>query len=89
MTYEATLKTAIFSAEPVLQLLHKYTVVSLADIADVLDSLSHRTACRKLVQVGCRSSYSHCGRFYTLDELAYCRTPFLRIGECVKSSVGV
>jgi len=31
---------------------------------------SRRTACRKLRELLCRSSYSHSGRYYTLDEVA-------------------
>ena len=37
---------------------------------EAFGSASRRTVCRKLAAAGCRSSYSHCGRFYTLDELA-------------------
>ena len=64
------MRTDTFTTEPVIDLLHQQTVASLPQISAALGSPSHRTVCRKLVQAGCRSSYSHCGRYYTLDELA-------------------
>ena len=53
-----------------VDLIRKQIVVTLPDMHAVLGPVSHRTVCRKLTQVGCRSSYSHRGRYYTLDELA-------------------
>ncbi len=64
------MRTHTFTTQPVIELLHHHIVASLPEIAAALGSPSHRTVCRKLVQAGCRSSYSHCGRYYTLDELA-------------------
>ena len=64
------MRTDTFTTEPVINLLHQQTVASLPQICAALGSASHRTVCRKLVQAGYRSSYSHCGRYYTLDELA-------------------
>ena len=59
-----------FTTEPIVELLRDKTVASLPQIMQVLQSASHRTVCRKLAKAGCRSSYSHRGRYYTLDELA-------------------
>ena len=64
------MRTDTFTIEPIVNLLRQNTVASLKQLSVALGSASHRTVCRKLVQAGCRSSYSHCGRYYTLDELA-------------------
>ena len=59
-----------FSTRTVIALLRKKTVATLAEIMLAFGTASRRTVCRKLVVAGCRSSYSHCGQYYTLDELA-------------------
>ena len=64
------MRTATFSTDTLTALLRQRTVAPLADIMDAFGSASRRTVCRKLVAARCRSSYSHCGRYYTLDELA-------------------
>ena len=64
------MRTETFPAQPVISMLREKTVAQLDEIMEVFGSASRRTVCRKLVAAGCRSSYSHCGRFYTLDELA-------------------
>ena len=64
------MRTETFASQTVISLLRENTVVQLDDILQAFGSASRRTVRRKLVAVGCRSSYSHCVRFYTLDELA-------------------
>ena len=64
------MRTERFPAEAVVALLREKTVASLAEVAAALGNPGHRTVCRKLAAAGCRSSYSHRGGFYTLDELA-------------------
>ena len=64
------MRTETFASQTVISLLREKTVVQLDDILQAFGCASRRTVCRKLLAVGCRSSYSHCGRFYTLDELA-------------------
>ncbi len=64
------MKTATFSTETVIDLLHEKTIAPLDEISAAFGGASRRTVCRKLVAAGCRSSYSHCGRYYTLDALA-------------------
>ncbi len=59
-----------FSTRTVIALLREKTVATLAEIMLAFGTASRRTVCRKLVAAGCRSSYSHCGQYYTLDELA-------------------
>ncbi len=64
------MRTQTFTTETVTALLRKQTVAPLDEIIEAFGSASRRTVCRKLVAAGCRSSYTHCGRYYTLDELA-------------------
>ena len=64
------MRTETLASQTVISLLRENTVVQLDDILQAFGSASRRTVRRKLVAVGCRSSYSHCVRFYTLDELA-------------------
>ncbi len=64
------MRTATFTTQTVITLLRKRTVAPLADFLEAFGSASRRTVCRKLAAAGCRSSYSHGGRYYTLDELA-------------------
>ena len=59
-----------FAAQDVADLLHERRVASIGEISEALGGASRRTVCRKLAAAGCRSSYSHCGRYYTLDSLA-------------------
>ena len=64
------MRTETFPTQTVISLLREKTVAQLDEILEAFGTASRRTVCRKLVAAGCRSSYSHCGRFYTLDELA-------------------
>ena len=57
-----------FSADTVVALLRKQTVVSLADVMAALGTRARRTAFRKLRDLAARTSYSHRGGYYTLDE---------------------
>ena len=64
------LRIESFSAGTVIALLREKTVATLAEIMLAFGTASRRTVCRKLVAAGCRSSYSHGGQYYTLDEVA-------------------
>ena len=60
-----------FSADTIIALLRKQTVASLPDVLVALGPrVSRRTAFRKLQDLDARTSYSHRGGYYTLDELA-------------------
>ena len=60
-----------FSADTVVALLRQQTVASLPDVMAALGPrVSRRTAFRKLRDLHARTSYSHRGGYYTLDELA-------------------
>ena len=60
-----------FSADTVVALLRQQTVAALPDVMAALGTrVSRRTAFRKLKDLHARTSYSHRGGYYTLDELA-------------------
>ena len=60
-----------FSADTISALLRKQTVASLPDVIAALGPhVSRRTAFRRLKDLHARTSYSHRGGYYTLDELA-------------------
>ena len=60
-----------FSADTIVALLRKQTVAPLHDVMAALGpGVSRRTAFRKLRDLDARTSYSHRGGYYTLDELA-------------------
>ena len=65
------MRSAQFSADTVAALLREQTVASLHEVMAALGPrVSRRTAFRKLKDVDARTSYSHRGGYYTLDELA-------------------
>ena len=67
----ARMRPTQFSADTVLALLRMQTVASLPDVLVALGPrVSRRTAFRKLKDLDARTSYSHRGGYYTLDELA-------------------
>lgn len=59
-----------FSAAPLAALLRKQKIATMPELMDALGTNARRTVFRKLEGLGYRSSYSHRGRFYTLDEVA-------------------
>ena len=92
------MRTETFPTQTVISLLRAQTVAQLDEIVAAFGTASRRTVCRKLVAAGCRSSYSHCGRFYTLDELAaydehglwsYRGIRFSRAGTLLATAVGL
>jgi len=56
--------------DPIVTLLRRQKIASLAQLMAVLGTNARRTVFRKLKTLRYRTSYSHRGRFYTLDELA-------------------
>ena len=58
------------TTQTIIHLIQKQTVVTFDQIRAAVDPMSDRTLYRKLGLAGCRSSYSHRGSFYTLDECA-------------------
>ena len=58
-----------FSADRIVALLRKQTIASLPEVMAALGTRARRTAFRKLKDLAARTSYSHRGGYYTLDEL--------------------
>jgi len=59
-----------FSTQPLLRLLRRTKIATLDQLSAALGSPSPITVFRKLDQLHYRTSYSHRGRFYTLDRIA-------------------
>ena len=58
------------SSQPLVDLIRELKVVMYADLQNALGPVSRQTVYRKMLEIGVRSSYSHGGRYYTLDECA-------------------
>jgi hypothetical protein len=59
-----------FPVDAITTLLRKQKTATLPELMGALGTNAKRTVFRKLKQLPYRTSYSHCGRYYTLDELA-------------------
>lgn len=59
-----------FSAQAISTLLRKQQIATLPELMEALGTAARRTVFRKLSELSYRTSYSHRGRYYTLDELA-------------------
>jgi hypothetical protein len=64
------MRPAVFSTEPILRVLRRTKIATLDQLSDALGSPSSITVFRKLDQLHYRASYSHRGRYYTLDRIA-------------------
>ena len=61
-----------FPADTIIALLRNQTIASLTEVMAALGArASRRTAFRKLKDIDARTSYSHRGGYYTLDQLAH------------------
>lgn len=65
------MRPTIFSTEPILRLFRRSKIATLDQLSDALGSASPITVFRKLDQLRYRTSYSHRGRYYTLDRIAH------------------
>ena len=59
-----------YSANTITELLRNKTVATMPDLMAALGTETERTVFRKLAELPYRASYSHCGRYYALDESA-------------------
>jgi len=64
------MRTSQFSAAALEGLLRARKIATLADLGEELGTTVERTVFRKLAELAYRSSYSHRGRYYTLEEVA-------------------
>lgn len=66
----AIMRPTEFSATFLVELLRRQKIATLPELMAAMGTNSRRTVFRKLKELHCRTSYSHRGRYYTLDELA-------------------
>lgn len=59
-----------FSAASIVALLRQQKIATLPELMVALGTEARRTVCRKLKALAYRTSYSHRGRYYTLDDVA-------------------
>jgi hypothetical protein len=64
------MRPSLFSPAPLLRLLRKSKIATLPQLLHTLGSDVPLTVFRKLKELNYRTSYSHRGRFYTLDRIA-------------------
>lgn len=62
--------TQRYSTQALSKLLKKNKIATMADLKQALGTNADATVFRKLKQLSARSSYSHRGRYYTLDNIA-------------------
>jgi len=60
-----------FSTDPIVTLLRRQMIASMPQLMAALGTNARRTVFRKLKELPYRTSYSHRGRYYTLDDLAH------------------
>ena len=66
----AIMRPTDFSADAIATLLRKQKIARMPKLMAALGTDARRTVFRKLKELAYRTSYSHCGRYYTLDEVA-------------------
>lgn len=49
---------------------HRYFVLTMENLKNILQTTSRMTVFRKLKHLPYKTSYSHCGKYYTLDSIA-------------------
>ena len=64
------MRPTLYTPETAAALLHKKRIASVSELMAALGTGSRRTAFRKLRELACLTSYSHCGRYYTLNDIA-------------------
>jgi len=64
------MRPAVFSADVLRQFLRRKRIATLPQLKQLLGTEASITVFRKLRELSYRSSYSHRGSFYTLDEIA-------------------
>ena len=59
-----------YPTDRLVSLLHEQKIATLPQLKSALGTAVTLTVLRKLAPLGYRSSYSHCGAYYTLDSIA-------------------
>jgi hypothetical protein len=66
----ATMRPIAFSPNAIAELLRVQKIATMPELMRALGSTARRTVFRKLAELPYRTSYSHRGRYYTLEEVA-------------------
>lgn len=69
MCYSIIMKKAHYSTKRLVDLFKQQKIASMQELKDALGTSSDATIFRKLNELSYRSSYSHRGRYYTLDSI--------------------
>jgi hypothetical protein len=64
------MRPALYSADVLRRFLRRHRIATLSQLRELLDTKPAITVFRKLKELSYRTSYSHRGSFYTLDEIA-------------------
>ena len=64
------MRPVVFSADVLRRFLHRNRIATLPQLKQLLGTGADITVFRKLKELSYRTSYSHRGSFYTLDEIA-------------------
>ena len=64
------MRSSEFSAASIATLLRQQKIATLPELMAALGTDARRTVFRKLKDLSYRTSYSHRGRYYTLDDVA-------------------
>src|SRR5207245_7317816 len=64
------MRPSVFSASVLLRFLRRHRIATLPQLKQLLGTEADITVFRKLKELSYRTSYSHRGSFYTLDEIA-------------------
>jgi hypothetical protein len=64
------MRTARFSAKALREFLKQCGIATMTDLKSVLRTRTNMTVYRKLKELSYHTSYSHQGKYYTLDEIA-------------------
>ena len=62
------MRPEVYSANAITAVLRKKTLATMPELMAALGTSVERTVFRKLAELRCRASYTHCGRYYALDE---------------------
>ena len=64
------MRPTLYSVDALVRILRQRRIATMAELKEALGTEADATVFRKLAQLEYRASYSHRGRFYTLDQIA-------------------
>ena len=67
--YSIIMNVERFTAEDLAAILRRQKIATMDEMKAALGTQGDATIFRKLAELAYRTSYSHCGRYYVLDEV--------------------